>query len=108
MTYERNGDMDRELDELLREALADDLPGDVAAGMRERIDRFRAERTEAAAGGDPAAAWGWLFRRGLWAALSILMLVAGLVLQGGKPRSPLAERIAAIKTEYASLDTTRR
>lgn len=108
MTEERNKPMDRDLDELLREALADDLPDDVAAGMRARIARFQAEKRAAAAAEAPAASWSWLFRRGLWAALSVLMLVAGLLLQGSKPRSPLAERIAAIKIEYAGLDTTRR
>jgi hypothetical protein len=108
MTEERNGDMDRDLDELLRNTLADDLPDDVAAGMRERLARFRAEMPTGAASLAPSAAWAWLFRRRLWAGLSILMLIAGLLLQGGKPRSPLAERIAAIKIEYASLDTTRR
>lgn len=108
MTEERNKAMDRDLDELVREALADDLPADVAAGMRRRIARFRAEKLEGSAPSLPPAAWAWLFRRSLWAALSVLMLVAGFLLQGGKPRSPLAERIAAVKTEFASLDTTRR
>jgi len=108
MTEERNKAMDRDLDELLREALADDLPDDVAAGMRARIARFRAESAEGAPVEAPATPWGWLFRRSLWAALSVLMLVAGFLLQGGKPRSPLAERIAAVKTEFAGLDTTRR
>ncbi len=110
MTEERKKTMDRDLDELLREALADDLPEDVAQGMRTRIARFRAERMEGALtrSSPLTASWAWLFRRGLWAALSVLMLVAGFLLQGGKPRSPLAERIAAVKIEYASLDTTRR
>lgn len=107
MTEKRNNSMDRDLDDLLREALADDLPDDVAAGMRARIARLRAAKLAGATHSAPAA-WAWLFRRGLWAALSVLMLVAGLLLQGGKPRSPLAERIAAIKIEYAGLDTTRR
>ncbi len=98
-----------EIDDLLRRALADDLPPEAEAGMRRRIARFRETKAESA----PARPWGvaaraWLFRRTVWAALSILMLVAGLLLQGGKPRGPLVERIAAIKTEFASLDTTRR
>lgn len=108
MTEERDTTMDRDMDKLLREALADDLPDDVAAGMRARIARFRAAKLAGATPSAPPAAWAWLFRRGLWAALSVLMLVAGLLLQGGKPRSPLAERIAAVKTEFAGLDTTRR
>jgi hypothetical protein len=108
MNEERTTAMDRDLDDLIREALADDLPDDVAAGMRARIERFRAEKLAGPAPSAPPAAWAWLFRRSLWAAVSVLMLVAGFLLQGGKPRSPLAERIAAVKTEFASLDTTRR
>jgi hypothetical protein len=98
-----------EIDDLLRRALADDLPLEAEAGMRRRIARFREAKAESAAARPwSAAVRDWLFRRTVWAALSILMLVAGLLLQGAKPRSPLAERIAAIKTEFASLDTTRR
>jgi hypothetical protein len=93
------------VDELLRAALPDDLPSDVAAGMRERIDRFRDEKAGLPA---RAAAWAWLFRRSVWAALSILMLAAGLLLQGAKASSPLADRITAVKAAFASLDTTRR
>jgi hypothetical protein len=98
-----------EIDDLLRKALADDLPADVEAGMRRRIERFHAAKTqgEAPATGR-AAAWGWLLRRSVWAALSILLLVAGILLQGGNSSSPLADRISAIKTQYASLETTRR
>jgi hypothetical protein len=109
MTEERNKGMD--IDGLLRKALADDLPDEVAAGMRTRIGRFRAEmtmdRVEAAATA-PATAWAWLIRRGVWAALSILMLVAGILLQGRESSSPLVVRISAVKTEFASLETTRR
>ena len=98
-----------EIDDLLRRALADDLPADVAAGMRDRIGRFRAAKT----GGEAhdagrAAARAWLFRRTVWAALSILMLIAGILLQGARSRSALADRISAIKAQYASLETTRR
>jgi hypothetical protein len=91
------------MDELLKRALADDLPADVAAGMRERIERFRKAKT-----GIEAPAWGWAFRRSVWAALSILLLAAGILFQGRGSSSPLAERISAIKTQYASLGTTRR
>jgi hypothetical protein len=97
------------LDELLKKALADDLPADVAAGMRERIEHFRGER---AGGKAPArgraAAWGWLFPRSVWAAISILLLAAGILLQGRGSSSPLAERIASVKAQYASQETTRR
>jgi hypothetical protein len=97
------------LDELLKMAFVDDLPVDAAAGMRERIGRFREAKTggEAAARGR-AAVWEWLFRRSVWAALSILLLAAGILLQGRGSPSPLADRISAIKSQYASLGTTRR
>ena len=99
-----------EIDDLLRKALPDDLPADVEAGMRRRIERFREARAEreapAQAGG--AAARAWLFRRSVWAALSILLLAAGILLQSWKSSSALADRIAAIKTEFASLEPTRR
>ncbi len=108
MSGERRRDRDAETDGLLRTALADDLPAEVEAGMRARIARFRAERTEGASGEAHAFARAWLARRGLWAALSVLMLLAGLLLQGSKASTPLGERIAALKTEFASLDTTRR
>ena len=96
---------DRGVDELLREALRDDLPADVAAGMRERIDGFRAGKTDGRA---PAAAGAWLFRRTVWAALSILLLVAGILLQGARASSPLADRISEIKTASLSLEQIRR
>ena len=109
MTEERN--KGAAIHGLLRKALADDLPADVAAGMRAKIERFRAEKMKD--GGESAAAakataWAWLLRRGVWAALSILMLIAGILLQGRGSSSPLAERIAKIKTEYANLEQTRR
>lgn len=96
---------DRGVDELLRDALRDDLPADVAAGMRERIDGFLAEKTDSRA---PAAAGAWLFRRTVWAALSILLLVAGILLQGARASSPLADRISEIKTASLSLEQIRR
>lgn len=99
-----------EIDDLLRQALADDLPADVEAGMRRRIARFREAKAEGRATRRErgAAARAWLFRRSVWAALSLLLLAAGILLQGGKSSSPLADRIAAIKTEFASLEPTRR
>lgn len=103
MTDKKTG----KIDDLLREALADDLPSDVAAGMRERIERFRAEKTTREAK-PSAAAWAWFLRRGVWAALSILMLVAGILLQGGGSPSPLADRISSVKAAYASLEVPRR
>lgn len=95
------------IDDLLREALADDLPPDVAAGMRERIERFRAE-TMTKEAKPSAAAWAWFFRRGVWAALSILMLVAGILLQAGRSSSPLTDRISTVKAAYASPEAPRR
>jgi len=97
---------DRGVDELLREALGDDLPADAAAGMRERIDRFRAGKTRE--GASPRTAGAWLFPRTVWAALSILLLVAGILLQGARASSPLADRISAIKTANLSLERIRR
>ncbi|MGB7294585.1 MAG: hypothetical protein WBC70_03275 [Candidatus Aminicenantales bacterium] len=97
----------RKMDDLLRKALADDLPPDVAAGMRERIESFRRGRMMKVAG-PPARARAWLFGRGVWAALSILLLAAGILLQGKKTSSPLADRISSVKAAYASLETPRR
>ena len=92
------------LDDLLRKALADDLPADVAAGMRDRIDRFRAGTVRDE---KRTAARAWFFRRTVWAALSVLMLIAGGLLQGSGSRNRLADRITQIKVEFSSLDTTR-
>jgi hypothetical protein len=98
------------IDELLRKALADDLPAAVASGMRRRIEGFLEEKMGSGAPAERrrAAARTWLFRRTVWAALSILLLAAGIVLQEQKSSSPLADRIAAIKTQYAGLETPRR
>jgi hypothetical protein len=99
---------DRGVDELLREALHDDLPADVAAGMQERIDRFRAGKTRERDSPRTAGAGAWLFRRTVWAALAILLLVAGILLQGARASSPLADRISAIKTANLGLEQIRR
>jgi hypothetical protein len=103
MTGKKNKGKD--MDDLLRRALADDLPADVAAGMRERIEQVRARDMK---DGVPPIAWAWFFRRSVWAALSILMLVTGILLQGARSSSPLADRISSIKMAYASLETIRR
>ena len=96
---------DTRIDDLLRKALADDLPAGVEAGMRERLDRFRADVIQDE--GRPAARV-WIFRRGVWAAASVLMLVSGCVLQGTGVRNPLADRIALIKAELSSFESTRQ
>jgi len=83
------------LDELLKRALADDLPPDVAAGMRNRFDRFHARTTEKEKGMPIRAL---VFRRSAWAALSMLMLVSGSLLQGLGSRNSLSDRISLIKT----------
>jgi hypothetical protein len=88
---------DARIDELLRQALADDLPADVAAGMRERIARVRG-----GPGPAPSAAWAWLRRRAVWAALSIVVLAVGIILQSAGASSPLADRISALKTASLS------
>lgn len=103
MTEGKHEGMD--LDDLLKRALADDLPSDVAAGMRDRIDRFRAGTIMEE---KRAAAWAWLFRRSAWAILSILMLLSGIFLQGSRSRNPLADRISLIKAEFASAESARR
>jgi len=95
----------RDLEELIRAALADDLPAEVEAGMRERVRRFR---TDPGRGARPSVAWAFLARRAVWAALSILMVVAGFLLQGAGTGSPLADRISSVKTAYASLEPPRR
>jgi hypothetical protein len=88
------------LDELLKKAFADDLPPDVAAGMRDRIDRFHAGTIRE----EPRmTAWVWVFRRTAWAAVSILMIVSGSLLQGLGSRNPLADRISLIGTQQAVL-----
>ena len=98
------------IDDLLRQALADDLPADVEAGMRRRIERFREAKAaaEATARERGAAGRAWLFRRTVWAALSILMLIAGILLQGAKSPSPLADRIASIKAAGSGVEQIRR
>jgi len=96
---------DTNMEDLLKKAFADDLPAEVAAGMRQRIERFRSGK---ARGEVPSAAWAWFFRRSVWVALSILMLFAGILLQGAKSSSPLADRISALKAEFSSVPTTRR
>jgi hypothetical protein len=103
MTARRHEGTD--LDDLLKGALADDLPADVAAGMRDRIRRFRAGKMKDE---KRTAARAWFFRRSAWAVLSILMLVSGILLQGRRARNPLADRISLMKTEFASVESTRR
>ena len=90
------------LDGLLKRALADDLPADVAAGMRDRIDRFRegTMRDERR-----TTAWAWLSRRTVWAILSVLMLLSGIFLQGSRAPSPLADRITQVKAEFGSTES---
>ncbi len=96
MTTKR--DQGAELDDLLRKSLPDDLPADVRAGMRERIDRFRAATLKEEA---KTAPWAGFFRKSAWAALSILMLVTGSLLQGLGARNPLADGISLIETRQA-------
>jgi hypothetical protein len=98
-------DRNAKIDELLRSALTDDLPREVEAGMRARIARVRAAQDRDTA---PAAAWAWLRRRTVWAALAILMLVAGILLQGAGASSPLADRISELKTAVLNLERLRR
>ncbi len=87
-----------ELEELLKRALADDLPSDVASGMRERLSRVRERTTRKEEG---AAFRTPLFRKTAWAALSLLFLVCGGLLQGRGSRNPLSDGISLIKTRLA-------
>ena len=96
---------DTRIDDLLRKALADDLPAGVEAGLRDQIARFRADVIQDE--GRPVARV-WIFRRGVWAAVSVLMFVSGCVLQGIGSRNPLADRIALVKTGLSSVESTRR
>jgi hypothetical protein len=66
--------------------------------MRDRIDRFRARTTEKEKRIPIRALF---FRRSAWAALSILMLVSGSLLQGLGSRNPLSDRISLIRTSLA-------
>ncbi len=96
MTSKRPNGTD--LDELLKRALADDLPPDAAAEMREGLARFhqRTARRE-----DGAASRAPLFRKTAWAALSLLFLISGGLLQGRGSRNPLSNGISLIKTRLA-------
>jgi hypothetical protein len=91
---------DAALDELLKRALADDLPPDVAAGMREHFDRFRAHAMEKERRSPISFL---LVRKSAWATISLLMLVSGGLLQGRSPRSALADRLTAIRASDAVL-----
>ncbi|HDT14290.1 MAG TPA: hypothetical protein ENO03_08050 [Candidatus Aminicenantes bacterium] len=110
MSGERNSDMDRDVDKLLREALAEDLPADVEAGMRRTIGRFREAKEESGARVWPrgAAARAWFSRRTVWAVLSILMLVAGALLQGLGSRNRLADDITQVMAEFAGAELGQR
>lgn len=86
------------LDGLLRATFADDLPPDVEVGMKERVRQFRARAPEDAT---TMRVWSWLAWREAWAVLSILMLMAGALLQGTGSRTALSERIAHLKAAPA-------
>jgi hypothetical protein len=83
------------LDNLLKGALADDLPPDVAAGMRDRFDLFRERKIGP---GHRSVIPGVLFWKSAWAALSVLVLVTGGLLQAVGSRNALADRVSAIGT----------
>ena len=96
MTSKRANDAN--LDGLLKRALSDNLPPDVAAGMRDRFARFR-ERTRPRERREASRAP--LFRKTAWAALSLLTLVSGGLLQGRGSRNPLSDGISLVKTRLA-------
>jgi hypothetical protein len=93
-----------DLDHVLRAVLADDLPADVEAGMTARVCQFRARTAE-----DGTRTWArsWPAWREAWAIVSVLMLVAGALLQGTGSRTALAERIAHLKAVVAAQETGR-
>jgi hypothetical protein len=93
------------INDLLRQACADDLPEDVAAAMSRHIGAFVAEAQVRQRAGSTRT---WLFPKFVWAAISILMLLAGVFLQGARVSSPLADRISSLKSALAGLETTRR
>jgi len=95
---------DVNLDDLLKAALSDDLPPEVSAGMRDRIAGFRAGILKE---NENRAARTWLFGRGLWATVAILMLIAGGLLQGFRFRTPLADRIALMKADMSKAEPAR-
>ena len=88
-----------DVDDLLRKTCADDLPADVAAGMRQRIEAFRAAASEETG---RAGLGTRSLPRVVWAAVAALMLVAGILLQGLGARSALAEKISRIRAEISS------
>jgi hypothetical protein len=87
---DKNQDGER-LDEALKRAFSDDLPPEVAAGMQKRIDGFRIHRERARRGAESGIG---LALRSAWAALSVLMLVSGGLLQALGSRNPLTDRIS--------------
>mgnify|MGYP001052833001 CR=1 FL=1 len=91
---------DKEWDNTLRTACADDLPPEVAAGMARRIEEFRAATQETARGVRFHQAR--VVPQAVWAAVGALMLAAGILLQSLEFPNALAERISQIRTEIAN------
>lgn len=92
------------LDDRLKAALPDDLPSEVEAGMRARIAEFRSSIREAEEDRAPLIR---LSLRGAWAALAVLMLILGSLLQGFRARTPLADGISRIKIQASNEEPGR-
>jgi len=90
-----------DLDELLKGPSLT-TPGDVAAACAGGSGGFREAKTEAKQRpGDGRGFWDGSFRRSVWAAISILLSPRESSSRKGSLES-LAERISAIKTQYAA------
>lgn len=95
------------IDTLLRQTLKDDLPPAAAEGMQRRLDRFR-EKMETAPQRRPVLERLWtglmeslrpvpvmqVLKAGLMAAASIVLVVAGSLLQTDGSKNALAESIS--------------
>jgi len=90
-----------DIDGLLKQTLRDDLPAEIGAKMKRRLDEFR-RQTEESAGGEirPALTrrrpWILLTRSSLTAA-AVLFIVLGFSLTGRGRRSILSDSIAAFQ-----------
>jgi len=95
---------DEPWDDFLKAAMPDDLPAEVAAGMRARIAEFRADIIRAE---ERPVRRIRIPLKGAWAALGILLLVVGSLLQGFRSRTPLADKISLLKADISNREPAR-